>query len=104
MKAHEWDLREECFGPIGCEDVWYCKGCDAHGGMSTYNRDTDKPSAPKHHYMRLPEDCEISLAMIAAYELGKEYGKECERRDIHYKNVTRPWKDRLKYLFTKTLL
>lgn len=89
---------------MGCEDVWYCKGCGAEGGFSNYSPTNDKPGKPRHLTLQLPSDCEISLIMINAYDIGLAEGKEIQRRDSTYKNVTRPFLKRLEYLFTRHLI
>jgi hypothetical protein len=102
MKKHDWVLEEECYGHMGCEDVWVCKDCRADGGLSTYNRDTDKPTLPRHRSMMLPEDCELSKLMVCAFEDGLREGREDEARENVYNNVTRPFPERLRYLFLRT--
>ncbi len=106
LKKHDWALRVEDYGPVGTEDCWYCKGCDADGGFSSYTPD-DKPRPPTHGYrtqtqgpLELPEDCDLSKAMIEAYDFGNKAGREQGKSDSHTKNCYRPLADRFKYLFT----
>jgi hypothetical protein len=87
MKPHNWIIKEGDAGPIGLYDYWECTECKASGGGRT-----DRPH-PSRAFLAgagldLPEDCNESIRMIAAFRE--------ENRPRPYTVTCKKWTDHVK--------